>query len=77
MNIKTTQVAPVVSEKYPYTHRLELDANESTYQEIYSWITDNEVKCCVIPYRQIGYRASTYAIYTDHPTAVMFTLRFT
>ena len=41
MNIKVDQVAPKVTERYPYTHRVEVSADAQAADKVRAWLDQN------------------------------------
>lgn len=54
MNIRVDEVAPGVSDKYPYTHRVEIGDLEG-YVKVLDWINANDISACVIGHSQAIY----------------------
>lgn len=50
MKIKVSEVIPWVSERYPYTHRVEVSADALASDKVSEWLNDNN-----IPHTQTGW----------------------
>jgi len=43
MNIKVTEVIPAVSQRYPYSHRVEVSADAFAADKVSSWMNANNI----------------------------------
>lgn len=43
MNIKINEVAPHVTKRYPYTHRVEVSADALAADKVRAWLDENEI----------------------------------
>lgn len=58
MLIRVDEVAPNVTKKYPYTHRVQIDYL-TDYIRVLDWITDNNIESCMFSDSQAIYLNST------------------
>ena len=43
MNIDVTEIIPRASERYPYTHRVEVSADALASDKVSKWLMDNNI----------------------------------
>jgi len=59
MKIKVKELAPFTTQRYPYTHRVEVSADALASDKVSAWLNENK-----IPHSQIGW--GVYYLRKDH-----------
>jgi phosphoribosylaminoimidazole carboxylase (NCAIR synthetase) len=71
MYIKVNEVAPRVTQRYPYTHRAEFQTSLTQYEQILDWILNLNIGCVTIPLGN-----NSHALYLRKNDLTMFILRW-
>lgn len=66
MIIKITEVIPAVSQKYPFTHRVEPVCDQNKWEEINDWLENNNIACIAVG----------RAVYLNPKNTALFSLRW-
>ena len=76
MNISISQTG-IPNNRWPWSHRLEFRTdNYNQEHEIESWLEQNKIKHCWLPYQDVSAWGKTIAVYMNEPEVTAFLLRW-